>query len=284
MILDRLYTPSDDELIYHYCPAQAFIDIMTSKTVWLSAFYALNDTMERSWGYSIFDKAIQELKKDADPKFIDRTVRLVSEAYFYSLVMVGSFSLDGDVISQWRAYADDGRGFAIGFSPKLLQAPAKKLRVLYDEERQLQELLGNLKHVHEYEKSIGYKYNEEFEGHLFGIAGDLIAYKHPSFREEQEIRLAHLAGVHPEGRIIPLGDIGPDGKRLSDPLKTRFRQRNGVLVPYVVMDYTNNGELAPVKEVVLGPCNEDPEWSIKLFLNTLGMKDATVRRSTIPYR
>jgi len=280
MILDRLYNPSGDELIYHYCPTQAFIDIITSKTLWLSAFYTLNDKTERSWGYLMFEKAITELERDADTKFIEKIRRLVHEAYLHALLMIGSF----DVISQWRAYADDGRGFAIGFRSKLLQAPSKKLRVLYDEEHQLQELLGNLKHVHDHEKSIGFKYDEKFEFHLFGLACDLIAYKHPSFREEQEIRLVHLAGLHPKGRIIPLGAIDPEGKRLSEPLKTRFRQRNGVLVPYVAMDYTNNGQLAPVKEVVLGPRNENPEWSIKLFLNTLSMKDATVRRSNIPYR
>jgi hypothetical protein len=287
MIQDRFYTPPEDELLYHYCPAQAFIDIITSKTVWLSAFYALNDATERSWGYWIFQRVIEELEKDADPKFIETIRALVNGAYFHSLLMIGSFSLNGDVISQWRAYADDGRGFAIGFSPRLLQAPAKKLRVLYDEQRQLHELLGNLKHVHDYEKSIGYKYNDEFQQHILHIAQDLCAYKHPSFREEQEIRLAHLCGVVPEGnsiRIIPLGAIDPDGKRLSEPLRTRFRQRNGGLVPYVAMDYTNNGELAPVKEVVLGPSNKNQEWSIELFLNTIGMKDVNVRRSTIPYR
>ena len=50
--------------------------------------------------------------------------------------MISCYSLDPDVLSQWRAYADDGRGFAIEFSAKLMQMPAKKLRVLYDEERQ----------------------------------------------------------------------------------------------------------------------------------------------------
>jgi hypothetical protein len=295
MILDRLYTPSNDQLIYHYCPAQAFIDIITSKTVWLSAFYALNDTTERSWGYLIFEKAIKELERDVDSTFIDNIRTLVNATYFQSLVMIGSFSLDADVISQWRAYADDGRGFAIGFSPKLIKAPAKKLRVLYEEQLQLQELLANLKHVHDYEKSIGYKYDEKFEQHLFHVGADLCAYKHPAFREEREIRLAHLAGLAPEGKsrkIIPLGAIDPDGRRLmsllrrrlSKPLETRFRHRNGVLVPYVAMDYTHNGKLAPVKEVVLGPCNENHEWSIELFLNALGMKGATVRRSIIPYR
>jgi len=284
MILDRLYTRSAAELIYHYCPAQAFTDIISSKTLWLSAFYVLNDRTERAWGYSIFEKAIKELEGDADTKFIEKVRTLVNEAYFHSLVMIGSLSLDADVMGQWRAYADDGRGFAIGFSPKLLQAPAKKLRVLYDEQLQLKELLLNLKHVHEVEKFRGYKYEQEFEIHVSYIGADLCAYKHPSFREEQEIRLAHLSGLTRDRRIIPLGARDPDGKRLSKPLEPRFRQRNGVLVPYVTMDYTNEGKLAPVKEVVLGPSNPNQEWSIGLFLNALGMKDVTVRRSIIPYR
>jgi hypothetical protein len=85
-------------------------------------------------------------------------------------MMISSYSLDPDVLSQWRAYADDGRGFAIGFSPKLMQMPAKKLRVLYDEDRQLYEMLGNLKHTYEYEKSIGFKYDDQFQSHWFNIA------------------------------------------------------------------------------------------------------------------
>ncbi|WP_416152053.1 DUF2971 domain-containing protein [Pseudomonas sp. Bout1] len=31
------------------------------------------------------------------------------------------FSKAGDVLSQWRAYADDGQGYAIGFDSKLLK-------------------------------------------------------------------------------------------------------------------------------------------------------------------
>ena len=34
---------------------------------------------------------------------------------------IASFSRDRDDLGQWRAYADDGRGFAIGFSPRLFK-------------------------------------------------------------------------------------------------------------------------------------------------------------------
>jgi hypothetical protein len=83
---------------------------------------------------------------------------------------------------------------------------------------------------------------------------------------------------------MPLGAIGPDGGRLSEPLQTQFRMSNGVLIPYVVADYTNKGAVAPIKEIVLGPRNENHESNIDIFLRTMGVTDVTVRRSTAPYR
>src|SRR5258708_38203580 len=56
MILDRLYDPPGDELIYHYCRPEAFLEIARHQVIWLSAYYVLNDALEREWGYSIFAK------------------------------------------------------------------------------------------------------------------------------------------------------------------------------------------------------------------------------------
>jgi hypothetical protein len=288
MIKDRLYIPSDDELIYHYCGPEPFPEIIKSRSIWLSASYTLNDVTERSWGYSIFEKAAETLEHETGSEFIEKAAaEPVIAGYLHSMLMIACFSLDADVLSQWRAYGDDGRGFAIGFSPNQLQMPAKQLRVLYDEGLQIQELIGNLKHIYEVEKSRGFKYGDEFQSHLFHMGGDLCAYKNPAFREEREIRLAHLCGLVPEGKskkIVALGARGPDGERLSEPLKTHFRMRKGVLVPYVIADYSNNGAAAPIKEIVLGPRNENAESNIEIFLNTIGVRDVTVRRSTAPYQ
>jgi hypothetical protein len=192
MIQDRLYTPSDDELIYHYCRPEPFLEIINSRSIWLSASYTLNDVSERSWGYSIFAKAAGILERETGSEFIKKIFEPVIAGYLHSMLMIACFSLEADVLSQWRAYADDGRGFAIGFSPKLMQIPAKPLRVLYDEDAQMQELIGNLKHVYDVERSTGFKYGDQFQNHLFHMGLDLCAYKHPAFREEREIRLAHF--------------------------------------------------------------------------------------------
>jgi hypothetical protein len=201
--------------------------------------------------------------------------------------MISCYSLDADVLSQWRAYADDGRGFAIGLDPKVMQMPAKKLRVLYDEEEQIFELAGNLRHVFNYEQSIGFTYDENFRLHWAKFGMDLIAYKHRGFKEEKEIRLVHASGLVPENetfKIVALGARDEDGKRFIGPQEIRFRVSNGIVIPYVALDYSDSGRRSPIKEVILGPRNDSAESNIQVFLNTIGVQGARVRRSTAPYR
>jgi hypothetical protein len=223
--------------------------------MWASGYYTLNDTLEREWGYSILSKAADQIKGSTGRPFIKAVLGMINTAYSKSMVMISSFSLDPDVLSQWRAYAHDGRGFAIGFEAAELEMPAKKLRVLYDEKLQLRELIGNLMHTYDVEKERGFKYGQEFESHWFCAGLDLCAYKNPGFFEEKEIRLAHVCGMAPDGksyRFVSAGARGSHGARLSDPVVIKFRDSGGVIVPYIVLDYTNRGTKFPIKEVVLG--------------------------------
>jgi hypothetical protein len=284
MILDRWYKPPDDELIYHYCSADAFLQIVTTRSIWAGASYALNDVSERSWGYSIFTKVAKALEQETGREFLENIYSPVVAGYLHSTLMVACFSRDADVLSQWRAYADDGRGFAIGFAPTSMRVPAKPLCVLYEEHAQIVELTNNLKHTYEVEKSMGFKYDDKFKTHLFHIGNDLCAYKHPGFREEQEIRLCHLCGMdQEEKKVIPLGARGEDGERLSEPLKTYFRMSKGILTPYVVLDYSTGGTIAPIKEIILGPRNQNSELNIEIFLTAIGVTEVAVSRSETPY-
>jgi hypothetical protein len=287
MILGRWYNPSDDEIIYHYCPSAAFLEIVKSRTMWLTSSHVLNDATERQWGYAVFAEAAKQIEKETSAEFVARINEPVTAGMKLGMLMIACFSLDGDMLSQWRAYADDGRGFSVGFVARQLEVPAKQLRVLYREKEQIEELVGNLRHIFSVEKANGFKYGEEFQSHVFHVGLDLCAYKNPVFQEEKEIRLAHFCGVNPsEGskRIVPAGARDSKGNRLSEPLETHFRMRDGVLVPYVVVDYTNKGKAIPLKQVILGPRNPNSESNIEMFLHTLGFSDVTVGRSRAPYR
>ena len=67
MIQDREYKPTTDELIYHYCGADAFTQIIRSQTMWHTAYSVLNDATERKWGLNQFedaaDKAEESLRR-----------------------------------------------------------------------------------------------------------------------------------------------------------------------------------------------------------------------------
>jgi hypothetical protein len=255
--------------------------------MWFSAYWVMNDALEREWGYTRFFQVLEALRSELNQEFIEQVITGIRFGTLTNVAMISCYSLDADVLSQWRAYADDGRGFAIGFDPAAIKMPAKKLRVLYDEDTQFNELAGNLRHVYDYEKSIGFKYDKQFQSHWINFGMDLIAYKHHGFREEKEIRLVHASGLLPHNgshKIVALGARDATGTNLIGPQEIRFRSGNGILIPYVALDYTDGGKRAPVKEIILGPRNESAESNINIFLNTIGVEGVHVRRSTVPYR
>jgi hypothetical protein len=286
MIKDRLYKPIDDEIVYHYCRPDAFLEIVRSGTIWHSAYTVLNDTMEREWGYRIFIEVTEQLRGECGADFIDRIQAIVKISQTNSVAMISSYSLNGDVLSQWRAYADDGRGFAIGFSTRRMDMPAKPLKVLYDRAAQVKELTGNIRHVFQHEQSVGFKYNDEFRAHWYTFGLDLCAYKNPAFAEEMEIRRVHISLALDEVTkgVIPIGAIDRQNVRRSPAVQVDFRVSNGVLVPYVVLDYTDGGKNEPLKEVVLGPKNANLESNVEILLSTMGLNNVAIKRSQAPYR
>jgi hypothetical protein len=233
MILDRWYQPDDNELIYHYCKPESFIEIVRNRNIWLSASHTMNDSTERSWGYSIFSQAVNLIREECGDDFLKEAAKPIAAGQLWSILMIASFSLDADVLSQWRAYGDDGRGFAVGFNAsEMRRVPARQLRVLYDVKAQVEELANNLRQVFKIEKEKGFTYDEEYRSHMAALGLDLCAYKHPGFHEEREIRVVHASGINPDEKaIIGLGAINQKGERMSGPLEIRFRIVQGGIVP-----------------------------------------------------
>jgi hypothetical protein len=64
--------------------------------------------------------------------------------------------------------------------------------------------------------------------------------------------------------------------RLYQPLKDENN------LPYVVLDYPDGGKNSPLKEVVLGPKNEN--LNIEIFLTAIGLKNVAIRRLEASYR
>ena len=65
----------------------------------------------------MFEQALEELADDGE---IERARMDTARDLYYHhsacFIYLGCFSEEGDILPQWRSYADDGQGFAIGFS------------------------------------------------------------------------------------------------------------------------------------------------------------------------
>ncbi|MEH3141314.1 MAG: DUF2971 domain-containing protein [Mycobacterium kyogaense] len=122
------------EMLYHYTDAGGFAAIIEQGMLRATDIRFLNDPLELKYAWEELISSLTRAKAEK-PEY--------SEAYDVALqamsmtdsidpdaiedrIFSTSFSEDGDELSQWRSYADDGRGMALGFdteSVTLLQVP-----------------------------------------------------------------------------------------------------------------------------------------------------------------
>jgi hypothetical protein len=113
------------KLIFHYTNDVGLHGILSSGKIWLTDVAGLNDPSELQHGV---DVAFEELSSAVNQKnkleaqfATDFQAALTNRATAISQNFVCCFSTVGDELSQWRAYADNARGFAIGFDGEELE-------------------------------------------------------------------------------------------------------------------------------------------------------------------
>src|SRR5690606_8501496 len=115
-------------------------------------------------------------------------------------LLVACFSLNGDLLSQWRGYASNGLGYAIGFDPKILNKYlACLLKVEYDEEKQFQMIDLALRNILENYDLVQLLGSGLFDSPLMAIFKSLVGFKNPAFSEEQEVRAVMSLDRVPSG-------------------------------------------------------------------------------------
>lgn len=153
-------------VLYHYCSNAAFHSIVENRSIWLSALSLSSDTME---GKLVTDVIAQMAKSDGlDQANIQRLKEYVS---LLEQIMEGlgfCLSEEGDLLSQWRGYADDASGVSIGFSKKYLEKlsedslnPQKSgftlKKVEYEYESQKKRIQATYDKIKDYIKQGAYK-------------------------------------------------------------------------------------------------------------------------------
>lgn len=293
MLLDRLHEPGLDDILYHYCSAATLQAILTSRRIRFTDINMLNDAQEVRWAYSVFEEAATRLIKrmdippavpDIDLAFIESVDKYISPIQMIAHPFVACFSTEGDSLGQWRAYGDNGRGFAIGFRATALTAlPVTLLKVEYERELQVREMMQAIiaTYMHRHDGSAS---DAEFMMDCSLIATYMVALKHPSFSYENEVRCVHVVNV--ENTVGCLRFVDPGGVVSGvdvDGEPIGFQVRDNHLTAFLDLPLKAS-DTAFIREILLGPKNASLWGNVQLFLGSCGLRSARLRKSDVPYR
>lgn len=274
-------------MVYHYCSLEIFLKIIMSKELFLFNATSMNDSLETNWIIHLVNEELSKRKND----FKDEDIKNLSTSFFLNRLYpyISCFSLDGDSLSQWKAYADDGKGVAIGFNEEcfgvrkwipgntaVLNDSIGYFDCIYDEVYQ-RKLVNNALDI-----SIPIIKNKESKDIDFIMTGDKlnrlsVIFKNPVFAEEKEVRLIHVpiirGDIKDNSTIIPtkISDISHVVKKNS-------------IVSYFRFDMKDKFDSKLIPEIVLGPKNFLNTIEFEILLSIQNLTKTTFRRSKASYR
>ena len=285
-------------ILYHYCSNEAFLSILRTHELRLSDLSLSNDQLEGKW----IPKLLKEhwAKQGLYPLEYERLITHVDS--LIDTFVAGGFCLseEGDLLSQWRGYADNGAGVSVGFEASYLekirgepdQPFLVELRqVVYDNEGQEHIIAPFLQEI---SKAIAAGALRDPEGTLltpttdgdretikkaFGalivtfinMVPQLYVLKNPAFCEEREWRLlSHILR-------------GTEKIFADPPVYMDFFAKPDRIVPFHRILLPKRDE-CQIARVVLGPRNITSKDVVRAALSKYGFLDVEIMKSLSSYR
>ncbi|WP_032699938.1 DUF2971 domain-containing protein [Pseudomonas syringae] len=287
-MLERDYAPKIAEILYHYCSAETFLAICTGKKLRFSDINSMNDSHEMKWGYSIWEEAATQLHAEVGVgvEFLDEVDGIIHASSARGLALASCFSKAGDLLSQWRAYGDNGHGYAIGFDSTLLREMASlPLEILYNREQQIYEVKNAVQKIYNIKKAQNQSQESDFQLACFQLYIKIAALKNPAFQEENEVRLIHMLETKASNQSAILVDVGGTafGQEIAAS-RISFSMRDNCPAAYIDLSFECGKFTTPIKEVILGPKNQSIPFGVSIFLETIGLPSVVIKQSQVPYR
>jgi len=282
--------------LYHYTDAGGLKGIIENQEIWFTSYLHLNDPSELRFGMDIASSVLREIgAAHGEPEkfFCNETNNLFRQMNVGGSLeyYIASFSSNRDELGQWRAYASNGHGYALGLAPRLFHAqdqPDRKPHenifvapVVYGEAAgrsrfsdPIQQAIAIVTRpecaaICRGDNDLGLSFFREITGELIKrhLMWHSLWVKHEAYQHEEEVRL------------IMVGE----NENLAPYITTRVRGSD--LVPYVksAMPVRATGNIV---EIVIGPAaGATAEDGLKTMLNSLAVSpDGLIASSKIPYR
>ncbi|MGC2602252.1 MAG: DUF2971 domain-containing protein [Rhodomicrobium sp.] len=285
-----------EDALYHYTDGRGLKGIIESGQIWFTGYRHLNDPSELFHGIDMARDVARGMANGADGRvrlFLETFADMFRQQNFEKTLefFIASFSRERDDLGQWRAYADNGRGLAIGFSPRLFRVvnepaegrlPEFAGPIVYKVDEVLARHAAPLEEAARIfletveanadlvsDKAIGFPFMQAFARDVMAspLIWNCLTSKHPAYAHEREVRLV-IMGT-PE--------------KLSPHVKTRLR--GSEIVPYIAHAMPLR-EPHHIAEIVVGPAApQGAERDVSTMIRSLGVEvDFPVGRSDIPYR
>ncbi|WP_259445336.1 DUF2971 domain-containing protein [Paenibacillus lautus] len=304
------------------------MNIIKNKTVRLSDVSKSNDYRETKWlldyigeevirqykKHSFFDgQLIYGLDEDTFLKFVVKSIKEKMLERSEELFYVACFSKEGDKLSQWRGYADDGNGISVGFNTDSLRKLINKneslslLQVVYPEKNSNSSFEEIRTHSTDILQSVLEAIAEGdtkklFSRETYAIDGlheissrvfikDSIKYKNPSFKEEVEWRIVYDEDLDKYTNWEDWYDEVQDKSLLSGEMKLlfpyglQFKAYRNKIVSFFDLSFKTCMKNM-INEIIIGPKSEVQEGDIHQILSYYGYEatDINIIKSDSTYR
>ena len=281
------HDPPEQSQLYHYTTIVGLQGIIKDRAIWFGHVTSLNDRLEMQYGQDLIANVIREhIEKEKRQDIRNFLQNLLTNVQVFGKAMhemfVACFCQSGNLLSQWRGYANSGGGYCLGFeilprtritydikhiadgTPPLLR------KIIYNENEQ-----GNL--IKEYidkiceaaKKALDVEFKDRitdppsFASTVIGFQAAsilldmVISFKHPAFEQEEEWRMVRVMLDN------------------QQPEYLQFRQSPGGLVPYRPTYIYNIDDKAdsifPLRTIGFGPMLEPVRTrsAIKLLMQNI---------------
>lgn len=280
--------------LYHYTTTDGLLGILSTKKIWAAHFSQLNDRQELEAGSAIIHDVATTLSTDSavpppQRAFFDAFVDFHAKHTIPETadIFVASFSQEGNLLSQWRAYAGGGGGYSIGLQPEYSdedhpEAPLAVglLKCTYDENAfrtrvrhdflAVSEALQRYVTAHAQDEADLNKFVKSGVLNLMAHTGTLVPrFKDPSFAEEREWRVIAMPRLALRSELV------------------KFRTAPRGVVPFMEIPLCDDADPLPLAKVILGPTADAKTGlrATRLLLERHGFTDKSlVEASGIPFR
>jgi hypothetical protein len=272
-------------MVYHYCNLESFFKIINSKELFLFNAANMNDRLETTWIFHVINEEIGKRKES----LMQENIKMLETSFNLNRLYpyIFCFAVSDDSLGQWRAYANDGKGIAIGFNPEKIglqniipvNTAIKENAIGYfnciyniNTQREIiSEKLDKLCFLISQNKI----QQIDYANTAISLNRLSVVFKNPCFAEEQEIRIIHIPMVmgDQENNTILLSSISDinfivKGKNISSYFKLDLRERF-------------NSDLIP--EIILGPKNYMNTAELNTYLSVNSLKRTVIKRSKASY-